>query len=255
MPRALVHWFHRSGEAGDVPIVLLHGFTGAVSSWDQVAHKLVGVSVLGLHLPGHHPDAPVAATWQGNVDWAIDTLVAHGVRRCRLVGYSLGARTALGVLLRRPELVEHCLLIGVHPGLTSEQARTERRSADANWVRMLGGEGLESFVGRWEALPIFAHQSAEVCAEQRNVRLAHEPAGLAASLTHMGLAEMPDYRAEFSSTQVPVKVAAGEHDTKFAELARAFASDPISIPGCGHNAVAERPEAVAELIRGRLGVD
>lgn len=241
----VVHWFRHGAST---PVVLLHGFTGAVASWQGVVDALGHDSVLGLHLPGHHPAAPVAVGWDANIDWIARVLQDAGVKRCRLVGYSLGARAGLGVVLRHPGLVEDATLIGVHPGLASDTARADRRAADARWAERLRSQGIEAFVSAWEALPIFATQSPAARAAQRPIRLSHDPAALAASLEHMGLGQMPDYRRAFAAATTPIRFAVGERDDKFSRLARQLVAGPHIIAGCGHNPVVEEPAAVAALI-------
>jgi len=245
MTNELVHWFRRGDS---VPVVLLHGFTGSAASWTGVVDAMTSDHVAAIHLPGHHPAAPVAAGWGANIDWLAATLRAAGIDSCRLVGYSAGARAGLGLCVRHPALVTDALLIGVHPGLDSDAARAERRGADARWIEILRRDGMAAFVAEWEALPIFATQSAAAVAAQRPIRAGHDPAALAASLEHMGRACMPDCRTAFANLRPPMRVAAGEHDETFRALAREVVAAPIVIAGCGHNPVVEAPAAVAALI-------
>src|SRR5688572_17908736 len=107
--------------------VLLHGFTGAPSSWRAIAAGLVPCLIPAL--PGH-AGASTVPTW----DEAVDVL-ARIVSRARfdgahLVGYSLGGRLALGLAARRPELFSAVTLIGAQPGLADPAERAERARAD-----------------------------------------------------------------------------------------------------------------------------
>ena len=74
-----------------------------------------------------HRDIPVTESFEGNLEQ-----VARRVRQVgasvNLVGYSLGARVALGLLASRPELVASATLVSVHPGLALERraSRTPR---------------------------------------------------------------------------------------------------------------------------------
>ena len=103
------------------PLLMLHGFAGSPRSWDAVlADAQLGRRPVTPHLPGHG-DAPTIA---GGFDAVVDHLAAaldpepHGV-----VGYSLGARLALGLAVRHPRRVERLLLVGVNPGLDDEGFR------------------------------------------------------------------------------------------------------------------------------------
>ena len=176
----------------------------------------------------------------------------------RVAGYSLGARVALGLLVRAPELWADAVLIGVNPG-----SRTGRRGAPA-WTRtpvarrVLRERGIGAFVEEWERLPLLATQAgvpAAVTAAQRARRLAHDAEGLARSLEVLGLGAMPDWWPALPGIRVPVRVVVGERDTRFASVgARAAgllpAGELVVVPGVGHNVVLEAPGAVSQLLEG-----
>jgi 2-succinyl-6-hydroxy-2,4-cyclohexadiene-1-carboxylate synthase len=173
------------------------------------------------------------------------------------VGYSLGARLALGLLVRHPDLFTSATLIGVNPGLVDPDARAARAARDEEWARLLETEGLDSFVAAWEALPLFSTQGRlpeRVLKRQRRIREGHDPAGLARSLRVVGLGAMPDYGPELDRLELPIRLVVGERDTKFRALAGAMAerlprSRTIVVPDAGHNVVLEDPIATAALLR------
>lgn len=250
------------------PLVLLHGFTGAPRSFHPLARSLHrhghrGI-VLAISLPGHHPQLPVRPGFAANIDHMASILLyqigARGASACHLLGYSLGARTALGLAVRHPELVSELTLIGVHPGLADADQRTRRKRADDQLATMLRTRDIEAFVDHWQDRPIFASQSrlpSDVRAQQRRVRLAHDPQALADSLTHMGLGAMPDYRADFAQLAAPVTLITGAEDAKFTHLAQQLVdmrpgTAVHSLAGCGHNPVLETPDQLAEVLGSRL---
>jgi 2-succinyl-6-hydroxy-2,4-cyclohexadiene-1-carboxylate synthase len=169
----------------------------------------------------------------------------------------MGARVGLGLLAHQPSLFDAAVLIGVHPGLTAETDRAERRQVDAGRARLLREEGLEAFVQGWEAIPLFATQrilSCGVLTAQREIRLAHDAEGLARSLEALGLAEMPDHRAALRAAKIPITLITGSLDTKFSQIARALAGesshvDAQVVEGVGHNVVLEAPQAVAATLK------
>ena len=229
-------------------VVALHGFTGSADSFAPLP------GCLSLPLLGHAPRVPSAgATWDGEV--------ARLVREVRaveapvhLVGYSMGARLALAVALVHP--VARLTLVGVHPGLDTQAERAERAGADAKWVRVLRGKGIEAFVDAWEALPLWHSQralSGAVREAQRRTRLAHDPGELAGALDATGLGRMPPLTSRLGSVICPVQLVAGGLDNKFLALARrmapAFAQGTIHVvPGVGHNVCLEAPSALANLL-------
>jgi 2-succinyl-6-hydroxy-2,4-cyclohexadiene-1-carboxylate synthase len=251
-----VHWFYKSG---GVVVCLLHGFTGDVHAWDEVAAYLPRhISVAGLYLPGHHPDVPAQTSFEATCDAIARSLQALRADALRLVGYSLGARLALGIALRHPKLLQRVTLVSGHIGLQGLEDRQTRHTLDAHWVALLNQEGIESFVDAWERQAIFASQTtlSEMQRQnQRQQRLRHHPQALAQSLQSAGLAQMPDYWPQLSSIAIDVAYIVGRADAKFSAIARrAHALTPHAtldfIDGCGHNPLLEVPEKLADLIAG-----
>lgn len=229
-------------------VVFLHGFMGSARSVEPLLPHLSG-RVLAPHLPGHHPHAPVSPTFEANVDWLARSLRAAGLSGVHLVGYSLGARTALGLALADPALVARLTLIGVHPGLADAAERAERARVDRARAARLRRDGLAAFVAEWESLPLFATQSAAQIEAQRSIRLGHEVEGLARSLERMGLGAMPDFGARWDELGMPVALVAGARDERFVAIGRRLAGSGLhEIPGVGHNVVLEAPAALAAII-------
>ncbi|MCG8417244.1 MAG: alpha/beta fold hydrolase [Proteobacteria bacterium] len=235
------------------PLVLLHGFTGSPASWDAVLDNLpADITAVRLALPGHDPSVAVARNWADNIEYIADQIALAPAHVC---GYSLGARTALALAVQHPERVARLTLIGVHPGLSSDRERAERRISDGKWIDLLRDQGIEAFVAAWQAQPIFASQAAldpETRRRQQQIRSSHDPLALAASLECMGLSQMPDYRLPLAKLPMPVTLVTGERDHKFTALARqvsvGHAITTTTIGDCGHNAVIERPQAIASLL-------
>jgi len=170
-----------------------------------------------------------------------------------LAGYSLGARLALGIAVRHPERVARLTLIGVHPGLTTEKERDERRRADARWIELLETCGIAAFVDAWSAQPLFASERVlpdAVRLRRQEERLRHDPRELARSLRVTGLAEMPDFRPHLAGVRVPVVLMTGALDPKFSALAEELSlvlprARHTIVSGAGHALLLERPDLVA----------
>lgn len=237
---------------------LLHGFTGSPSSWSSVVSqaRLEG-NVCVPTLAGHGQD------WQSRAVESFDdevtrllTVTAGAGSPRMLCGYSMGARLALGMLVREPSAFDGAVLIGVHPGLSQGVAREERRDLDAARARTIRDRGLPAFVAEWEELPLFSSQRSlphEVLARQREVRLSHDPEGLARALEVLGLGEMPDYRPAMSSIETRTTLVCGALDARFAGIADSLVREcseieAQSIEGVGHNIVLEAPNAVAAIL-------
>ncbi len=97
---------------------LLHGFLGDPSVWDGIASN----NDVLLALPGHVGGDQVRPTWAENLD-----AIAERARGCDLViGYSQGARVALGLLAMGA--VPRAVLISVNPGIEETRAGIDEKS-------------------------------------------------------------------------------------------------------------------------------
>lgn len=224
---------------------LLHGFAGDPSVWaDVIAAWQLPDPPRTLALPGHGA-ARVRPTWDDNLG-----AVAGELGDCDLaVGYSLGARVALGLVATGR--VPRAVLVGVNPGL-DDRERAPRRASDAAWARVLREQGVAAFDAVWTAQPLFASQ-ARVDAGRRSARrarrLALDAEQLARSLEVMGVAEMPDYRPALAEHRSCIAIVAGADDVKYAALAHALPAASVElVPGSGHDPTLEQPVLLASAI-------
>jgi 2-succinyl-6-hydroxy-2,4-cyclohexadiene-1-carboxylate synthase len=228
-----------------VVCALLHGFAGTPAAWDDVvAAWALPEPPRAIALPGHTGE-PVRETWEANLDAVAAAIVGCDV----VVGYSMGARVALGLVVtgRCPRGV----LISVNPGIADAE-RARRREDDAGWARMLRTSGLAAFVSAWEAQDLFATQS-RVTAEQRTARrrqrMTLDAEQLARSLEVMGLSAMPNYEPAIATHRDRLALIAGADDSKYLAIARRLPVASFeSIARSGHDPTLEQPEALAQAI-------
>jgi pimeloyl-ACP methyl ester carboxylesterase len=224
-----------------VRCVLLHGFAGDPAVWDAIA-----IPGEPIALPGHPGGGPLAGDWAANLD-----AIAARIGRCDVaIGYSLGARVALGLVASGR--VPRAILISVNPGI-ADLERAARRDSDAAWARLARDRGIDAFLAAWEAQPLFATQArapADRLAARRARRRALDPAQLARSLETMGLAEMPDYRGQVDGR---CALIAGGDDARYVAIARALPAPLEIIAGSGHDPLLEQPAALAAAVGRLLG--
>jgi 2-succinyl-6-hydroxy-2,4-cyclohexadiene-1-carboxylate synthase len=194
------------------------------------------------------------------VDGALDRL---GIERFDLLGYSLGARTALYLALAGGDVsrrLRRLVLESAGAGLQTPEQRASRRRADAELIALLLEAGIERFVERWESTPVLAGQRNLPDDERRRLRelrLACAADGLAASLAGMGTGAQPWLGDALASLDRPTLCLAGADDAKFAALAERLAS---AIPdcrvallaNCGHSPHLEDPESYFTVVDGFL---
>jgi pimeloyl-ACP methyl ester carboxylesterase len=105
----------RQGEGP--PVVLLHGLFGAAKNLGVVARGLAGQGeVISMDLR-NHGDSPRGAamdflTMAADV---AETMAALEVPAARVVGHSLGGKTAMALALTRPAMVERLVVMDIAP--------------------------------------------------------------------------------------------------------------------------------------------
>ncbi|MGH2949397.1 MAG: alpha/beta fold hydrolase, partial [Solirubrobacteraceae bacterium] len=118
--------------------------------------------------------------------------------------------------------------------------------------------GIEAFAAEWGAQPLFAGQDERVAAAAHADRLRNSPAGLAAALRGLGTGAMPPLWDRLGELSIPVTLVVGERDEKFRAIAERMARAIPDcrtevVPGAGHAAQLERPDAIAAAILRRAG--
>jgi 2-succinyl-6-hydroxy-2,4-cyclohexadiene-1-carboxylate synthase len=255
---------HGGGAHRDA-VLLLHGFAGDRTAWDEVACRLAAtLRVVVPDLPGHGETRVKDEAGRHSMSHTCHLLAgltgALGIDRCTLVGYSMGGRLALHLALARPELVEALVLESASPGIATDPERDARRDADEELARLLPSQPIEAFVDRWEALPVFATQRAlplGVRARIRNRRLACDRKGLSASLREMGTGAQEWLGDKLAQIAAPVLLIAGELDAKFAAIAgdmlRSLPDGRLCVvPGAGHDVHTEAPAEFLHALRSFL---
>ena len=223
--------------------VLLHGFTGGA---DSFAH--LGLDAVTPALPGHD-GTPPASSWEDALD-KLEPLLDPGP--VVLGGYSMGARLALALALRRPERVLRLVLASGTAGLEDETERARRRADDEELARFVEERGVPAFVARWEQHPLLA-MPAPLMERLQQQRLRHDAAGLASALRQLGTGAQPSYWARLGELRVPTVVLAGTRDAKFtglaARLQKGLPQSELRLLDCGHVIHLEQPEAFRGALR------
>ncbi len=253
-------WVESVGEG--CPVVLLHGFTGSAQSMASTAAALGdGYETHCVELVGHgRSDAPEALCHYEMASCVSQLLAVFDALELacpHVIGYSMGGRAALSLGVAQPQRVASCLLVGASPGIDDACQRAARVRADEALAARILSDGIESFVERWMAQPLFASQrrlGREALARARAQRLLNRPHALAASLRGMGTGAMPPLHDALSKLVTPVCLVVGEEDAKFEAIARDIGQRlPNGRVECleqaGHAAHLESPHEFARLAR------
>ena len=240
----------RTGDPGDPRVVLVHGFTQTRRSWARLApaiaaggHEVVAVDAPGHGRSGAHRDADL-------VEGA--RLLGETGGRAAFVGYSMGGRLALHLAVEQPALVHRLVLVGATAGLDTEDDRAARRAADEALAEALERDGLEAFLTRWLANPLFATLPADAAGVED--RRENTVEGLAASLRRTGTGTQRPLWDDLPRLTMPVLFVVGAHDAKFTAIAERMQAtwggpaDLAVIDGAGHACHLERPDAFLEVV-------
>jgi 2-succinyl-6-hydroxy-2,4-cyclohexadiene-1-carboxylate synthase len=232
-------------------LVLLHGFTQTRRSWDQIADAFGDrYETIAVDAPGHGGSAGVRLDLAGAAE-----AVAQAAGPATYVGYSMGGRLALHVAVARPDVVERLVLVSASPGIADPAVRAERRADDEHLADEIERDGVDAFLERWLALPLFARLPTDSAGLEE--RRANTAVGLASSLRLAGTGAQRPLWDRLDQLTMPVLLVVGEHDAKFrataAEMATAIAGATVEIiAGAGHVVHLEQPAAFVALLRGWL---
>lgn len=240
------------------PLVLLHGFTGTSDTWRPFMERWASAfRVIAIDLPGHgKTDTPDFPNMVEFCDELAEILHLFSIKKCHLLGYSMGGRAALSFSKRHPDYLESLLLESASPGLKTEGEREQRREQDQQLADKIVTEGIPAFVDMWENLPLFATQKGlpESMQQQvRDERMAQTEAGLTKSLQYMGTGMQPSWWDQLNSLRIPVYLIVGNLDEKFIEINKIMEkmmtqSELVVVHESGHTVHVEQAEKFATIV-------
>jgi 2-succinyl-6-hydroxy-2,4-cyclohexadiene-1-carboxylate synthase len=211
--------------------------------------------LLRVDLPGHGASPlPMGSGRDGfleTVSAVASVLDEAGATEVDVLGYSQGARVALALALEHPQRVGRLILESGTAGLHRRKDRVARRRNDEVLAERVLAGGVDSFVERWEKLPLFEGLRRLPAPEQdalRARRAGNTASGLAGALRCMGLGVQPDYWPKLWKLLRPTLLLTGAEDRKFRELARRMSAElPMvwshAFEGVGHAPHLEAPAA------------
>ncbi|MEI5990424.1 2-succinyl-6-hydroxy-2,4-cyclohexadiene-1-carboxylate synthase [Enterococcus termitis] len=241
-------------------LVCFHGFTGTSQTFAPVFRKTSAINILAIDLIGHgrtdcyvHPYRYQMTCLCQDIALLIEQL---GIVEFSLLGYSMGARVALGFACLFPQKVHQLILESGSPGLEKQTERRLRKHSDEHLAGFIMSHPIEIFVEKWEKLPLFESQkrlAPKVQQALRNERLSQQGFGLACSLWFMGTGVQPDFWKELGKVKAATLLIVGELDPKFQQIAKKmqekqpdFSIELVS--DTGHCIHLEKPETFEKVV-------
>jgi 2-succinyl-6-hydroxy-2,4-cyclohexadiene-1-carboxylate synthase len=218
-------------------LVFVHGFTQTPASWAPVVER-IGAPARSVAVPEGRDFVTVARE--------LDSGVAT------YVGYSQGGRLCLQLALDRPESVSRLVLVSASPGIADGSERAARRTADERLAQEIERDGVDAFLDRWLAQPLFATLPREQAGLEER-RAANTAEHLAVQLRVLGQGVQPSNWARLGELEMPVLLVVGGLDAKYVDVARRMAAQIADVrveivDGAGHACHLEQPERVAHLL-------
>jgi 2-succinyl-6-hydroxy-2,4-cyclohexadiene-1-carboxylate synthase len=219
-----------------VRVVFVPGFTQDPSSWEPVATHVDGAELMAVP---HGLDfiATAHALSQGSAQY---------------VGYSMGGRLCLQLALDQPAAVERLVLISASPGIPDAGERAARHDTDEQLAREIERDGIDAFLERWLAQPMFASLARDRAGIDER-RAEHTIATLTHQLRALGQGVQPSNWERLDELRMPVLLVVGALDTKYVDIAHRMAelvpdARVEVIADAGHACHLEQPERVAHVL-------
>jgi 2-succinyl-6-hydroxy-2,4-cyclohexadiene-1-carboxylate synthase len=234
-------------------LVFLHGFLGDARDFDGLPHTTPSIAI---DLPGHgnSPAPPPDTSFDAGVDLVRRRIEEFGLRRCHVVGYSMGGRIALSMLRQDDDLIASVTAIGAHVGITDPEQRRQRLIADHAMAERIEEHGLDAFLDGWYRQDLFAslarHPEFEAILSRRRAGRAD---ALAQALRTFSTGNQPPLHDTLAMATPPILLIAGASDAKYIRhnqdvAARCPGVESRTVPDSGHSVHLENPIQLVSIL-------
>lgn len=214
-------------------IIALHGFLGLAGDW-RLFHWI------------SHP-MPLMKEDLSLWDWAEHCNGVIPPRGNILIGYSLGGRLGMHLLIQSPYKWEAAVLISAHPGLAAQEERRQRLETDCSWSQRFLQDPWEDLLHDWNQNPIFGQIP---CALPRKEAQFNRLC-LSKQLINWSLGKQDDLIPQLKKLNIPLLYLSGEKDLKFNQISKEFAPfcQSVIVEGAAHRIPWEKPFQFETLVK------
>ncbi len=188
-------------------LALIHGFLGTADDWSDIRQR--------LDHPAVAIDIPNAADWHAGVEAVVSQVPDSSI----VVGYSMGARIALGCALKAPHRFKALVMVSGNPGLTDD-VREKRWQQDQQVCDALTQLSPEQFLRQWYRQSVFSAltdaQVESLVQEKRQL----DKERFVELMKCYSIAKQPNYWDRLGELEMPVHLVAGQRDPKYTRICR-----------------------------------
>lgn len=256
---AQLAWREAGDASSDFAVVLLHGISSGAASWLDVALQLADkVRVLAWDAPGYGLSTPLASAAPADADYAgalAQSLLVLGVRRCILVGHSLGALMAARLAaMAAPGLVEQLVLISPAGGYGGPAKAEQQAKVREGRLAALVDKGVAGLAAVIDQRLVSSEAPEAVRAWVRWNTARMQPQGYAQAVELLCGSDLAQAQGRLG---MPVEVWVGEHDVVTTPAACKSWSELLgahygTLAAAGHASPVEQPMEVAHRLASLL---
>ena len=254
-----VAWREAGDKNSDFAVVLLHGISSGAASWLDVAGVLASkVRVLAWDAPGYGVSEPLSQLSPRDSDYASalsQSLQVLGVRRCVLVGHSLGALMATKFAVEAgASLVKQLVLISPAGGYGTASKTEQRAKVRSGRLSALADKGVSGLAAVIDQRLVSVHGSEAVRAWVRWNTARMNAAGYAQAVELLCESDLGQAAGQL---HMRVHVWVGDEDiVTIPENCRAWAqilgADFATLGKAGHASPIEIPDVIADRLMSML---
>ncbi|WP_404539445.1 alpha/beta fold hydrolase [Bradyrhizobium sp. USDA 223] len=245
--------YEAAGDPDAIPLIFLHGIGGAARAWRrQLATFGDRFRAIAWDMPGYGGSAPLASVSIAALAEALQQFIAQlGVSRPVLVGHSIGGMIVQKWLVQSPKLARAVVLAQTSPAFGKADGDWQKAFIAARLGPLDRGETMKSLA------PSLVKELVGDDPDPNGMEIARECMGSVpeASYRAMMLALIGfDQRSTLGSISVPTLLLSGSKDNNapapmMAKTATYIpGAEYVELPGVGHLANLERPEAFDEAL-------
>ena len=238
----------------------MHGFLGSSSDWKNIINGFfLDYYCIAIDLPGHGLSEIDKSTNSYNIEntakYIVELLQSHNIKKCNLLGYSMGGRIAIYLAIHHSEYFNRLIIESAQPGIKDTIERGQRKNHDKKLAQKLISQPFSAFLEFWYNQPIFKTlKNQKNFANLMESRLKNNPRNLAKSLSEIGAGAQPSLWEDLKKIKHSCLLIAGELDTKYQKIfskmhKEIFSSKFVIIKNAGHNVHLENPNEFIKVVR------